>query len=206
MPGVDLKVRDVLDEEHRRTSVGGVLALVGYIATIFIANWFIGHVGTACAPNGGPCTIPVGFGLAAPSGVLWVGAALFLRDLVQEEMGRRWTVLGILVGAVLSYFVETPALALASGTAFLLSEFADFVVYTPMRTRGLHWQAVLASGVVGSLVDSAVFLWLAFGSLAFLLGQFVGKTEITILCALIVVFWRRSSGAEHEAAEAVHEG
>jgi len=43
--------------------------------------------------------------------------------------------------------------------------------------------------VVGSLVDSALFLLLAFGSLNFLLGQWVGKTEITILCALLVWVW-----------------
>lgn len=163
----------------------GYLALAGYIGTIVLANVFIGHVGR-CAGQGQPCVIPVGFGLYAPSGVLWVGVALFLRDLVQDELGRKWTVAGILVGAVLSYFVETPALALASGAAFLLSEGADFLVYTPLRERGRHVTGVLASGVVGSLVDSAVFLWLAFGSLAFLAGQFVGKTEITVLCAALV--------------------
>jgi hypothetical protein len=123
--------------------------------------------------------------------VLWVGAALFLRDLVQDELGRRWTVGGILVGGALSYFVAAPALAIASAAAFLLSEAADFLVYTPLRERHLHWQAVLSSGLVGSLVDSAIFLWLAFGSLAFLAGQFVGKTEITLLCAAIVWLWRR---------------
>ena len=171
----------------------GLLALAAYIGTIFAANWFIGHVGTSCAPVGGPCTIPVGPGLVAPSGVLWVGAALFLRDLVQDELGRRWTVAGILVGAALSYLVEAPAIAVASAVAFLLSEAADFLVYTPLRERHLHWQGVLASGVVGSLVDSAVFLYLAFGSLAFLAGQFAGKTEITILCALLVWASRRTS-------------
>jgi uncharacterized PurR-regulated membrane protein YhhQ (DUF165 family) len=123
--------------------------------------------------------------------VLWVGAALFLRDLVQDELGRRWTVLGIAAGAILSYFVAAPAVAIASAAAFLLSEAADFLVYTPLRERHLRWQAVLASGLVGSLIDSAVFLWIAFGSLAFLAGQFVGKTEITLLCAALVWLSRR---------------
>src|SRR5262245_24613970 len=107
----------------------GFAALGGYIATIFLANFFIQRVGTACLGPQGPCTIPVGWGLSAPSGVLWVGAALFLRDLVQDELGRRWTVLGIAAGAILSYFVELPggagALAVASAAAFLLSEAAD---------------------------------------------------------------------------------
>ncbi|MBN4747477.1 VUT family protein, partial [Pandoraea nosoerga] len=59
----------------------GIASLVGFIATIPLANWLIGNVGTTCVP-GGPCIIPVGFGLMAPSGVLMVGLALVLRDLV----------------------------------------------------------------------------------------------------------------------------
>jgi uncharacterized PurR-regulated membrane protein YhhQ (DUF165 family) len=174
----------------RGSSALGFVALTGYVATIVLANLFLGHVGL-CPPPGdfGPCVLPVGFGLYAPSGVLWVGAALFLRDVVQDAMGRRWALAGIVVGAVLSWLVAAPTLALASGAAFLLSESADFLVYTPLRERHLLWQGVLASGVVGSLVDSAVFLWLAFGSLAFLAGQFVGKTEITLSCAALVWLW-----------------
>jgi uncharacterized PurR-regulated membrane protein YhhQ (DUF165 family) len=178
--------------------IRGLFALAGYIATIFAANWFVAHVGTVCAPDG-PCLIPVGFGLMAPSGVLWVGAALFLRDLVQDALGRRATVVGILLGAALSTFAAGPALAVASGAAFLLSELADFLVYTPLRERGRHVLAVLSSGVVGSLVDSAVFLWLAFGSLAFLAAQFVGKTEVTALCAALVWLWRRRAAAAQVA-------
>jgi uncharacterized PurR-regulated membrane protein YhhQ (DUF165 family) len=186
----------------RGSSALGFVALTGYVATIVLANFFLGHVGL-CPPPGefGPCVLPVGFGLYAPSGVLWVGVALFLRDVVQDELGRRWTVAGILTGALLSYFVESPALALASGAAFLLSESADFLVYTPLRERHLLWQGVLASGVVGSLVDSVVFLWLAFGSLAFLAGQFVGKTEITLLCAALVWLWSVRSAQQRVSAE-----
>jgi queuosine precursor transporter len=174
----------------RGSSALGFIALTGYVATIVLANVFLGHVGV-CPPSGepGPCVLSVGFGLYAPSGVLWVGAALALRDVVQDALGRRWALAGIVVGAVLSWLVAAPALALASGAAFLLSESADFLVYTPLRERRLHWQGVLASGVVGSLVDSAVFLLLAFGSLTFLAGQFVGKTEITLLCAALVWLW-----------------
>lgn len=165
----------------------GALALAGYISTVVAANWSIGHLGR-CIPDG-PCVIPVGFGLWAPSGVLWVGAALFLRDAVQDTLGRRWAIIGILAGAALSWFVAVPAIALASGAAFLLSEAADFVVYTPLRQRDQPL-AVLASGLVGSVVDSAVFLLLAFGSLALLAGQVLGKWEVTLLCAALVWVWR----------------
>lgn len=166
----------------------GLLALAAYAGSIVAANWFIGHVGTVCVPDG-PCLIPVGFGLYAPSGVLWIGAALALRDAVQTTLGRRWAIAGIGAGALLSGVVATPALALASGTAFLLSEAADYVVYQPLRQRAPAG-AVLASGLVGSVVDSAVFLGLAFGSLALLAGQVLGKWEMTAACAVAVWLWR----------------
>jgi uncharacterized PurR-regulated membrane protein YhhQ (DUF165 family) len=110
----------------------------------------------------------------APSGVLTIGAALVLRDLVQRELGEWKTIVAILAGAALSAWVAPPALVIASGAAFLLSELADMAVYTPLRQRRLGL-AVLASGIVGAAVDSAVFLWLAFGSLTYLQGQIVGK-------------------------------
>ena len=163
--------------------VVGWLALGAYTATILGANWAIGNLGRC--DGQGPCVIPVGFGLLAPSGVLFVGAALFARDLVQQTLGRWWSVVAIIVGAGLSYLISAPFVALASGIAFLLSELADFGIYTPLRQRHLP-AAVLASGLVGGLVDSAVFLLVAFGSLEFLAGQWLGKTEMTILATLLV--------------------
>lgn len=145
----------------------------GYIGTIFAANWFIGHVGTQYAPDG-PHVIPVGFGLEAPSGVLWVGLALVLRDLVQQLRGRRWSIVAMLVGAAVSYLVA-PSLAVASAVAFLLSETADLFAYTPLIRSGRVVTAVMASSTVGLVVDSAIFLLLAFGSLEFVGGQILGK-------------------------------
>src|ERR1700704_1466537 len=137
--------------------------VLAYMLTIPAANFLIGHVGTECLPNG-PCLIPVAPGIMAPSGVLMIGAALLLRDLVQRRFGPRVSIGCILAGAALSFFVAIPALALASGAAFLLSEFADFAVYTPLAKRWFAL-AVMLSCLAGAVVDSALFLWLAFGSL-----------------------------------------
>ena len=49
----------------------------------------------------------------------------------------------------------------------------------------------VASGVVGLVVDSVVFLWLAFGSLEFLLGQIVGKAWMVLLSIPFVTWLRR---------------
>lgn len=165
------------------------LALAAYAACIPAANWLISHAGTECIPNG-PCLVPVGFGLMAPSGVLMIGAALVLRDLVQERFGLIVTVAAILAGALLSTIVAPPALAVASGAAFLASELLDLIVYTPLRRRHLGL-AVAASGLAGAIADSALFLWLAFGSLQFIEGQIVGKVWMSIAAGALVWFLAR---------------
>jgi queuosine precursor transporter len=73
-----------------------LLWLAAFIATIPAANWMIGHVGTACPP-GGPCLIRVAPGVMASSGVLMIGLALVLRDLVHRELGVKWAA-GAIVG------------------------------------------------------------------------------------------------------------
>jgi uncharacterized PurR-regulated membrane protein YhhQ (DUF165 family) len=73
---------------------------------------------------------------------------------------------------------------------FLLSELADLAVYTPLQRRGMV-RAVMLSSIAGLVVDSIIFLWLAFGSLDFLAGQIIGKTWM-VLFALPIVAWLRN--------------
>lgn len=145
-----------------------------YVGTIFAANWAVTAFGV----------VPVGLGFEAPAAVYFVGLALTFRDLAQDAVGSRAVLLAILAGAGLSAIVS-PALAVASGAAFLVSELADFAVYTPLRRRG--WAgAVLISNAVGLVLDSVIFLTLAFGSLTFLPGQIVGKAVATILAVVVL--------------------
>ena len=157
------------------------MAAAAYIATIFAANWAIEHYGL----------VSVGFGLVAPAGVWFAGLAFSLRDVTQETLGRRAVVVAIAVGGLASAFVNRN-LAFASATAFLISELADFAVYTPLRERG--WlRAVVASNVVGFVLDSVLFLWLAFDSLEFLRGQLVGKAWMTAAFVVLLLPFRRSA-------------
>lgn len=164
-----------------------ILATAAFAATVPAANWLIGNVGTVCVPDG-PCLVPVAPGLMAPSGVLVIGAALVLRDVVHELGGLRWAAGAIAVGAVLSWLVASPYLAVASVAAWLLAEALDLAVYHPLRRRSVPL-AVLASGAVGAVADSAAFLWLAFGSLDFLAGQVVGKLYASAAVAAFL-WWR----------------
>lgn len=156
------------------------LLLAAFAATIPAANWLIGNVGVACIPDG-PCLIPVGFGLMAPSGVLMIGLALVLRDAVHERFGAKGSIAAIGLGAAMSLF--SPSLAFASAVAFIVAELADLSVYAKLRERKL-WLAVLASGIVGALIDSAIFNWFAFGSLEFSAGNALGKVYASVIVAL----------------------
>ena len=176
----------------RRRMLEGVLFLVLFGLTIPAANWMIGHVGTFCTPQG-TCLVPVAPGIMAPSGVLMIGFALVLRDLVQRRLGAEFGIAAIIAGAAISAALAPPSLVIASAAAFLLSEFADFAVYTPLARRRLVL-AVFASGMAGLVIDSIAFLWLAFGSLEFLLGQIVGKAWMVLLSLPFVAYLRRRDG------------
>ena len=174
---------------ERKRKLEGIVFLVLFCLTIPAANWMIGHVGTICVPNSA-CLIPVAPGLMAPSGVVMIGIALVLRDLVQRRLGVGFSAGAVVGGAILSALVAPPALVIASATAFLISETADFAVYTPLAKRQLV-AAVVASSLVGLVLDSIIFLWLAFGSLDFLLGQIVGKAWMVLLSIPFVAYLRR---------------
>lgn len=160
----------------------GYIFLLGFALSIFLANWFIKNIGTEC--HGDVCLIPMwpSFGIGdgfVPSGVLWAGIALTLRDLVQRRLGVGWAWIAVFIGAVLSALLD-PVLALASGAAFLLAETLDLMVYTPLQKRNLMG-AVIASNIVGLTADSFVFLYLAGLPLIFVEGQVIGKLWMTVL-------------------------
>ena len=157
-----------------------VVAFTVFVATVWLANWALDTYGF----------VSVGFGLTAPAGVYFAGAAFSLRDWLHELAGKKPVILAILIGGTLSWFIE-PAFAFASATAFLASETADFLIYTPLRERN-RYGAIALSNTVGAIVDSAIFLWLAFDSLDGMTGLVVGKTWITLATVLLVAVVRRT--------------
>src|SRR5690606_25413180 len=157
---------------------------LGFMACIPAANWMIGNVGTTCVPDG-PCVVPVGFGLMAPSGVLVIGFALVLRDFVQETAGWQAATVAILLGGLLSLIFSPPALAVASAGAFVVSELANQLIYTPLRRRHRPL-AVAISQLGGAAVDSFLFVFIAFGSFEFGAGQTVAKIYAGILVSAVM--------------------
>lgn len=156
----------------------GLLAVVAYVGAIVAANWITNRYGL----------VGVGFGLTATAGTYAAGAALMLRNVVQDGIGRYAVVAAIVVAALLSAVTSSPALALASGVAFGISELADMTVYTPLRKRG--WaRAVIPASLLGAVVDTFLFLRLAHFPVttAGVLGQLVGKTWAVWLPVAVVL-------------------
>ena len=150
---------------------------VAYLASIVLANWLTARYGL----------VPMGFGLMATAGTFAAGLAFVARDAVQDAAGRLATIGVLAVGCATSWFLASPALALASAAAFGLSELVDMAIYTPLRRRG-YVRAALASNLVGALVDTFVFLALAGFAItgAVVAGQLVGKAWATVAVVLLV--------------------
>lgn len=156
-----------------------IAAVLAYVAAVIAANWATTTYGM----------LPVGFGQTATAGTYLAGLSFVLRDSLQDAWGRRGVAASIAVAALLSYVVADPFIATASAAAFLFSETADTLVYTPLRRRG-YLRAALASNVIGSLVDSFAFLLIAGFPLSALTGQMVAKVTITALVVVGVVIGR----------------
>lgn len=161
-----------------------VLALAAYIGSIVVANWATDMFGL----------VPIGFGLMVTAGTFAAGAALLTRDWVQQTSGKVAALIAILAGAALSWWLSNPALAVASGLAFLVSELVDMGVFTPIRKRTLPG-AVVASSVVSAPVDTILFLHLAgFGvTWQAVLGQFLVKTGMALLVAAFLHYRRKQT-------------
>lgn len=145
------------------TAMAAALAFVGLVVA---SNWLTAEYGLI----GGFVT----------AGTFTAGLVLAARDAVRETAGV-WVALGcVAVGAALSVWMSSPALALASGIAFGLSELADTTVYEPLRRHG-RMRALAWSNLVGSVVDSLLFLAIAgFPIWPAVLGQVAVKWAMCV--------------------------
>lgn len=91
--------------------------------------------------------------------------AFLVTDLTNRrfgpQMARRVVFVGFALAVVLSIWLATPRIAIASGTAFLLAQLLDVSVFNALRERR-WWQAPLFSTVIGSALDTLLFFGLAF--------------------------------------------
>jgi uncharacterized PurR-regulated membrane protein YhhQ (DUF165 family) len=86
------------------------------------------------------------------------GLVLVVRDFAQREI-KHWIFGAMIVGLALSTLTAWPVIVVASGVAFMVSETADWAVYT-FSNRPLS-QRILLSSCISAPVDQVLFIWLA---------------------------------------------
>lgn len=173
--------------KHQRLQ--GCALLLAFVACVPLSNWLISNVGVVCTKDG-PCLVPVFPGIWAPSGVVAAGVPFVLRDLVQERMGPVWAALAIFMGGAISFFLSQPSLAMASIGSFVVAETADLVIFSLLRRRGFV-TAVIFSSIGGLVIDSLIFVNLAFGSIDHVEGQIIGKVWALLMVMPVLLAWRR---------------
>ncbi len=118
-----------------------------YVAAIVLVNWMFTSIA--------PWPTPLGDLYLAN---IMVGFVFVLRDYAQREVGHR-VLLATAVGGVITWFMVDPIIAVASITAFILSESADWGVYSFLR-RPLS-QRILISSLIAIPLDTLAFQYLA---------------------------------------------
>ncbi len=126
--------------------------------------------------------VQVLFGQWLTWGAFTYPIAFLVTDVMNRVYGvsaaRRVVVIGFVVGVICSLIgtqimgefgpLVTWRIALGSGLAFLTAQMIDVSVFNRLRD-GSWWRAPLASTLVGSSLDTAIFFTVAFsGALVFL--------------------------------------
>lgn len=128
----------------------GILAAVLAMAVIVVASNILVQYPVNDWLTWGAFTYPVAF---------------LVTDLANRRLGpaaaRRVVYLGFALAVICSIWLATPRIALASGTAFLVAQLLDVLLFDRLR-RGSWWRAPLVSSAVASTIDTALFFSLAF--------------------------------------------
>jgi queuosine precursor transporter len=106
--------------------------------------------------------------------------AFLVTDLTNRHLGPRRArlvvVWGFAVAVVLSVWLATPRIAIASGTAFILAQLLDIAIFDRLR-RGAWWHAPLFSSLAGSALDTLIFFSLAFATPFGFLNTGLGRAD-----------------------------
>lgn len=103
--------------------------------------------------------------------------AFLITDLMNRLYGapqaRKVILAGFITGILCSFIgtqimgefgpLVTLRIAIASGSAFLIAQLTDVFIFDRLRT-GKWWRAPLASSLIGSALDTAIFFTIAFAS------------------------------------------
>lgn len=163
--------------------------ILAYVIAILVLN-----LGFSYVPM-----VDLGFGLFSPMAIL-AGAIFVLRDYAQKQSGH-YVLLGMAAGAALSFALADPFVALASVAAFLISELADYALYT--LTKKPFAQRVLISSLVSTPIDTAVFLYMINGMTV---GTFLLMVGAKLVAAVFIwAAYRADETRRREDADAAFD-
>lgn len=117
-----------------------------YVALIPLVNWLFAYTPAL------PITSEIAFNPLS----LLVGLVFIARDFAQRAIGH-YIAFAMMLALALTLKLAGPALALASGAAFLISEIADWAVYTFARRP--FSERVLISTLIAAPIDTFAFLY-----------------------------------------------
>ncbi|TXL72841.1 queuosine precursor transporter [Vineibacter terrae] len=123
-------------------------------------------------------------------GALTYPATFFVTDLANRAFGprraRQVVYVGFAAGIVASLLLAPWRIALASGTAFLVGQLLDIVVFDRLR-RAPWWQAPFAGSALGSIVDTVLFFGVAFVGIFPLLPGGAGPSVLSLIQGDLIV-------------------
>ncbi|WP_425406555.1 queuosine precursor transporter [Hwanghaeella sp.] len=157
----------------------GLVILLSNIAVGYPIQHTLGGIDLAELLTYGALTYPICFLVTDTTNRLYGAAG-----------ARKVVYVGFALGVVLSLVFADMRIALASGSAFLIAQLLDVLIFDKLR-RGVWWQAPAISSFFGSAVDTGIFFSLAFAGtglpwMSWAAGDFVAK--LAMIAALLYPF------------------
>ena len=132
-----------------KSTRGLIIGIVAMAAVITVSNILIGYPINEWV-TWGHFSFPIVF---------------FVTDLVNRRLGasnaRTVAYAGFAVAIVLSFWLASPRIALASGSAFIIGQLTNIGIFDRLRHRN-WWHAPLISSSIASTVDTVIFYTIAF--------------------------------------------
>ena len=123
---------------------------------------------------------PINLGDILTWGAFTYPVAFLVTDLSNRAFGpartRLVVVAGFVVAVILSVYLATPRIAIASGTAFLAAQLLDISIFHRLRD-GAWWKAPMFSSLVSSALDTAIFFSMAFAAPFAVLDTMFGRDD-----------------------------
>lgn len=124
-------------------------SVIFYLSSIILANILVHTFGIVTV-----------LGITFPAGAVAIGLTFSARDYVQRKHGKWGCWIWMVIAMVITFFFNRD-IALASMSAFIISEFVDWLIFT--YSKKPFNQRIILSNLFGTPIDSLIFVCLAFG-------------------------------------------